>query len=102
MQDVYNEFEKRNTVVIAIAQEDTDLKSHGKMLASFETKPPFHIVADLNREKTTRYHRTTAYLIDTKGVVREIFPMLIHHRPSWEAILGAVDKMLETDATESP
>lgn len=88
-------------MVIAVAQEDTDLKSHGKMVSSFNSKPSFEVVADLNREKTTRYDRTTAYLIDKKGVVRQIFPMLIHHRAAWEAILGEVDKMLETDGAES-
>ena len=80
MQEVYDEFEKRDTVVIAVAQEDNDLKQHGQMAARMKPKPRFDIVADLNRVDTTRYKRTTAYLIDKMGRVRQIFPMLIHSR----------------------
>ncbi len=90
---MYGEFEKHETVVIAIAQEDTDLKSHGNMLKKFGSGQPFDLVADLNRKETTSYDRTTAYLIDKKGIVRQVFPMLIHTRPSWRAILNEVDRM---------
>ncbi len=92
---MFRQFKKRDTVVIAIAQEDTDLESHGKMLKSFRKKPKFHIVADLNRKVTTRYDRTTAYLIDKEGIVRQIFPMMVHHRPSWWAIINEIDRLLE-------
>lgn len=95
MQGLYDEFTKRETVVIAVAQEDTDLESHGKFLKKFGSSgPSFDIVADLNRKKTKRYHRTTAYLIDKTGVVRQVFPMLIHSRPSWKAILSEMDRIL--------
>ncbi len=80
-------------MVIAVAQEDTDLKKHGLMLKKFATAPPFDIVADLGRENTKRYRRTTAYLIDKAGVVREIFPMLIHHRATWQPILNEIDAL---------
>ena len=90
---MYDEFRKRETVVIAVAQEDTDLESHGTFLKHFGDGPPFAIVADVNRKQTPRYDRTTAYLIDKKGIVREIFPMLIHSRASWRAILHEVDKL---------
>ncbi len=90
---MYGEFEEHDTVVIAIAQEDTDLKSHGNMRKKFGSGPPFDLVADLKRKNTTRYDRTTAYLIDKKGIVRQVFPMLIHTRPSWRAILNEVDRM---------
>ena len=99
MQGLYDEFTKRDTVVIAVAQEDTELKSHGKFLKRFGSSgPPFDILADLNREKTKRYHRTTAYLIDKSGVVRQVFPMLIHSRPSWKAILGEMDRIFAGDS----
>lgn len=90
---MYDEFTSRDTVVIAVAQEDTDLKSHGRFLRKFKGSPPFDIVADIDRKDTPRYDRTTAYLIDKKGIVREIFPMLIHQRASWEAILHEIDKL---------
>ena len=93
MQKLYGEFKKRDTVVIAVAQEDKDLKSHGQFLKKFRGRPPFDIVADLNRQETQSYDRTTAYLIDKQGIVREIFPMLIHSRPSWKAILHEVDRI---------
>ena len=66
---MYDEFQERDTTVIAVAQEDTDLKSHGKFLRHFGSSPPFDIVADLGRKKTKRYHRTTAYLIDKTGTI---------------------------------
>lgn len=79
--------------MIAVSQEDTDLKSHSRFLKYFKGKPPFDIVADLNRKATQKYRRTAAYLIDKKGVVRQVFPMLIHHRADWQAILGEIDRL---------
>ena len=35
----------------------------------------------------------TAYLIDKTGIVRQIFPMKIHQRPSWKAVLREVDAL---------
>ena len=93
MQKAYDEFEQRDTVVIAIAQEDTDLQKHGRIRQGIPGDPRFHIVADLNRKDTQRYRRTTAYLIDKNGIVRQIFPMLIHARPSWRAILNEIDRL---------
>ena len=90
---MYDEFEKRGVTVIAIAQEDTDLSSHSKFLAAFSPAPRFEIVADLKRENTPSYNRTTAYLIDRAGIVRQVFPMLIHSRPSWHAILNEIDRL---------
>ncbi len=87
---MYDAFTKLNTAVIAVAQEDKDLKSHGRILESFKSTPRFDIVADIDRGATGKYKRTTAYLIDKQGVVRQVFPMLIHARPSWHAILREV------------
>ena len=42
---MYDEFTKRDTVVIAIAQEDTDLKTHGQFLKKFSTPPSFDLPA---------------------------------------------------------
>jgi alkyl hydroperoxide reductase subunit AhpC len=90
---VYDKFAALDTEVIALAQEDNDIKKHALMMSSFDPKPKFKIVADLERKKTKNYDRTTAYLIDKEGIVRQIFPMMIHHRPSWDAILGEVEKL---------
>ena len=92
---MYDAFTKLDTVVIAVAQEDKDLKSHGLILANFKPGPHFDIVADIDRGTTSRYKRTTAYLIDKQGVVRQVFPMLIHARPSWQAILGEVASLAD-------
>ncbi len=88
---MYDEFTRRDTVVIAVAQEDKELESHARILKHFEGKPPFDIVADIDRKQTARYDRTTTYLIDKNGVVRQIFPALIHTRPSWFAVLNEID-----------
>lgn len=90
---MYGEFTKRDTVVVAVSQEDKDLESHGKFLKNFKPKPLFEIVADLDRKVTQSYDRTTAYLIDKKGIVRQVFPSLIHTRASWRAILNEIDAM---------
>lgn len=90
---MYSEFEAANTVVIAIAQEDTTLADHGKMVASFAGGPNFPLVADLNGRRTPAYDRVSATLIDKGGKVRQIFPMTIRSRPSWKAILGEVAKL---------
>lgn len=58
---------------------------------------PFEVVADLDRQISHGYDRTTAYLIDKRGVVRQVFPMLIHFRPSWKAVLGEVEKLARQD-----
>ncbi len=96
MQKIYDEFKSRDTVVVAVAQEDKDLKSHAKILNRFKPAPYFDIVADVNRAQTKAYKRTTAHLIDKKGYVRQIFPMLIHSRPSWRAILNEIDRVNAT------
>ncbi len=90
---MYHEFEKRDTVVIAVAQEDKDMDSHRGILRNFKPDRGFQIAPDIGRRKTRAYDRTTAYLIDKQGIVRQIFPMLIHSRPSWKAILAEVDKL---------
>ncbi len=94
---MYDEFTKRDTVVIAIAQEDTDLESHGKFLRKFSSPPPFDIVADIGRKGAPRYDRTTAYLIDKQGVVRQVFPMLIHSRPTMSALVHEVDRITASE-----
>ena len=96
MQKLQDEFKGRDTVVIAVAQEDKDIKSHGKIYNRFKPAPWFDIVADINRAQTSAYKRTTAYLIDKQGRVRQIFPMLIHNRPSWRAILNEIDRITES------
>ena len=96
MQKLQDEFKSRDTVVIAVAQEDKDIKSHAKIYSRFKPAPWFDIVADIDREQTTAYKRTTSYLIDKKGMVRQVFPMLIHNRPSWRAILNEIDRITES------
>ncbi len=83
----------RGIHVIAIAQEDKDLRKHGQILRKLSDDRAFDVVADLNREATERYHRTTAYYIDPEGVVRQVFPMIIHARPSWDAIIAEFDRL---------
>lgn len=95
---MYDEFAKRDTVVIAVAQEDSDLESHGRMLKKFGAGPPFNVVCDIGCRQTAKYHRTAAYLIDKQGIVRQVFPMLIHARPSWRAILHEIDRIAAGDS----
>lgn len=94
MQTDYDEFTKRKTAVIAISQEDKSLATAAKFLKHFgDDGPRFTIAADVNREKTGRFRRTTSYLIDKRGVVREIFPATIHKRPNWSAVWHRIDDL---------
>ncbi|MCB9858743.1 MAG: hypothetical protein H6818_23945 [Phycisphaerales bacterium] len=104
MQKSYDAFDSRNTIAIAISQEDTDLASHARFFdKAFHGKaPPFDIVADLEREKTVRFDRTTTYLIDKSGVVREIFPATVRMRPDWRAVLNKIDELGLNDAPPKP
>ena len=96
MQKSYEEFTKRDAVVIAVSQEDKDLESAGKFLKRFgKAGPPFDVLIDVQREKTGQLDRTTTYLIDKQGIVREIFPALISKRPNWSAVLHKLDEINE-------
>ena len=93
---MYDEFEARDTVVVALSQEDVDLAKAGEMAARFAPRR-FEIVHDLERRETPTYDRTTTYLIDERGIVREIFPMIIHARPSWRILLRELDLQIGRD-----
>ena len=94
MQNTYDQFEALDTVVIAVAQEDKDLESHGRFYDHFKPEPRFLLAADLDRSDTGRYERTSTYLIDKQGVVRQIFPQMIHYRADWRAILNEVARLV--------
>ncbi len=91
MQERYDDFEKLDTKVVAVAQEDKDLASHAKFLKHFDPSPRFKVTADIEGKTKGRYHQTSAYLIDKSGYIREIFPMMIHHRASWDTILKRIE-----------
>lgn len=93
------EFEKRNTQVIALSQEDRSVEAAGKMAKRFGDDRKFELLTDVGRKKTEAYERTTAYLIDEKGIVRQVFPMVIHVRPSWGAFLTEIDQLKPTKKT---
>lgn len=94
---MYDDVAARDTVVVAVAQEDTSLEEHAALPQSFGRPLPFEVVADLGREQTPAYDRTTAYLIDENGIVRQVFPMLTHYRSSWQAILREIDRLPEDE-----
>lgn len=87
---MYDEFEQRDAIVIAVSQEDKDLASAAKFLDHFDGKPKFQIVADIGRKATPRYDHTTTYVIDKDGKVRQIFPGIVHARANWLAVLDEV------------
>jgi len=91
---MYDQFTELDTRVVAISQEDEELSKFAAMPGRLKPMPRFDILADLMRKETLAYDRTTAYLIDRQGIVRQIFPMVIHTRPSWKIILKETKKML--------
>ncbi len=94
---MYDEFKALDIAVIAVAQEDKDLETHGQFHQRFKPEPRFEIAADLERRGTERYGRTTSYLIDKQGIVRQVFPQTLHFRADWEAILEASREALKPD-----
>ena len=81
-----------NTAVVALSQEDVELEKFALMPARI-SEGRFPILADLERASTTRWDRTTAYLIDREGKVRQIFPMIIHARPSWRVVRREIEQL---------
>jgi peroxiredoxin len=92
-----DQFSALDTKIVAISQEDEDLSTFAGMPARLKPMPLFDVLADLKREKTVAYDRTTAYLIDKQGIVRQVFPMVIHSRPSWKIVLAETKKMLKAN-----
>ena len=90
---MYNEFEKRDTIVIAVSNEERNIAQHANMLNLLKGAPKCKLAADIGDRKTKRYERTTAYLIDKEGIVRQVFPMEIYRRPPWWAILNEIDRV---------
>ena len=82
------EFEAVDTAVVAISQEDEELENAVRMAATLRPEARFPLAYDLERAATPAYDRTSAYLIDEEGIVREIFPMIIHARPSYRILLA--------------
>ena len=95
LQKAYGEFEKRGVDVVALSQEDRSVEAAGGMAKKFADGTKFGLLADVDRKITTFLDRTTAYLIDEKGVVVQVFPMVIHVRPSWGAFLSEIDRWRE-------
>ena len=90
MQDA---FADRGFSIIALSQEDKEMDSAVRFLKGWTPEPEFPIVADFNRAVTAPYDRTSAFLIDDKGVVRQVFPMLIHMRATAGSILREIDRL---------
>ena len=93
LQAIQEAFTSRGFSIVALSQEDKDIESARRFLKHWPSEPEFPIVADLNREVTSAYDRTTAYLIDQKGIVRQVFPMLIHMRPTGHALVREIDRL---------
>jgi peroxiredoxin len=94
---MFDAFEARDIVVIAVAQEDKDLEGHAKFRQHFQPEPRFELAADFDKTDTKRYERTSTYLIDKTGVVRQVFPQMVHHRATWKAILNEADGVLPVE-----
>ena len=84
--------------MVAISQEDPSLDKAPGILTGLDPVPTFPIAVDLDQKATRPYERTTAYLIDAKGVVRQVFPMMTHMRASAATLLSDADALLKPDA----
>lgn len=85
---------------MAISQEDQEgfAAQYSNFLRPLELGDGFRMGVDVQRAKTTAYDRTTAYFIDARGIVRQIFPMIIHARPSGSILRDEVAAILKADS----
>lgn len=91
------EFEKRGVALVAVANEEGDMAEHAKIRDHFGGVPPFRHAPDFQGRATRPYGRTTSYLIDRRGTVRQVFPMEIYERPPWWAFLNEIDALAEAE-----
>ncbi len=92
---MYDRVEALDMVVIAIAQEDSDIESHGKFHTNFKPEPKFELAADFDRAETGRYERTSTYVIGKDGKIKQVFPQLVHFRANWDAVLREAERVLK-------
>lgn len=98
LPEMLDRFAARGVRVVAVSNEETSLGQHEKLLEHFDTPPEFELLADLRRQATARYERTTAYLADERGIVRQVFPMEIYDRPDWTPFLREIDRLFPESA----
>ena len=93
LRDEWTELETRGLQAVVFSQEDEDLESFARMSGTVGPDRPYPLLADLEREATAAYDRTTVYYVDEAGIVRQVFPMIIHGRVPWSVILDEVDRL---------
>ena len=94
LPDLEAEFEKRDTIIVAVTSEERNMDEHALIANHFEEPPPFQHAPDIGRKATAAYERTSSYLIDKQGIVREVFPMEIYGRAPWWSVLRGMDAAL--------
>ncbi len=78
--------------MVAISQEDKGLDTAPAILADLDPRPTYPILIDLEREGTPRYERTTVYLINAKGIIQQVLPMMTHMRATPDTLLAEIDR----------
>jgi hypothetical protein len=92
LQEIWGEFEERGVQVLAIAKETGDLSELEKTAARFPDRP-FVLLGAVEGRGVERYARTTGYLLDSDGIVKQVFPMETYNRPRWWAVLHEIDRI---------
>lgn len=88
LRDLAELFADQDVSILALSQEDDDLDKARRMHRSLGGgELPLTLAFDLERRETQAFDRTTAYLVDREGVVQQVFPMIIHSRPSGVVLL---------------
>ena len=90
---LHDEFVQRKIQVVAVSNEETSMRAHRGVKAQLSGEPPFPVLADMHRAQTQAYDRTTAYYLDKRGRVRQVFPMEIYARPSSWFFLNEIDRL---------
>jgi len=93
LHEMSEELASRELEVIALSNEEAEIGAHRKVLSHFDSTPSFPLLADISYETTRSYERTTAYYIDPKGKIAQVFPMEIYNRPPWHALFNEIDRL---------
>jgi hypothetical protein len=81
--------------VLALAQGDQDAEGALLMLEELGELLPFELLTDPGRTRSSAFDWMTTYLIDSKGLVREAFPVRRGVSPPWDAVLARIDELAQ-------
>ena len=63
------------------------------ILDGLDPAPTYPILIDIGRTASPAIERTTVYLVDERGHVAQVFPMMTHMRATARTLLREIDRL---------